>query len=269
MNKLFSLSNKRCVITGSAGLIGQQLSRAILEVGGYLIMVDINEEKLSKLEELLKKEFNSTSIESHSIDVTNERDISTFVRDQETKPIDVLVNNAAIDDVFKENTLQESMFEKYSFDLWKKSLDVNLSSVFLMCQIVGSKMKKQGGGSIINISSTYGLVAPDQTLYLDKNGKQLFYKSPSYPVAKAGVIALTKYCASYWGRDNVRVNVICPGGVKDKQDSYFIDQYSKRTLLGRMASPKDYNGAVVFLASNASEYMTGGILVVDGGWTAC
>ena len=269
MNKLFSLSNKRCVITGSAGLIGQQLSRAILEAGGYLIMVDINEKKLNELEELLKKEFSSTSIESHSIDITNEKDISTFVRDQEAKPIDVLVNNAAINDVFKENSLQESMFEKYSFDLWKKSLDVNLSSVFLMCQIVGSKMRKQGGGSIINISSTYGLVAPDQTLYLDKNGKQLFYKSPSYPVAKAGVIALTKYCASYWGRDNVKVNVLCLGGVEDKQDSYFIDQYSKRTLLGRMASPKDYNGAVVFLASNASEYMTGGILVVDGGWTVC
>lgn len=264
--ELFSLKNKTAVVTGALGLIGKEHCKALSEAGANVVVADIDGSKCSELAKTL-----STESIGVSLDVTKKDSIQSL-RDNVLKKfrhIDVLVNNAAINDMFEDPkaATEQSKFENYPLELWQKSIDVNLTGVFLCSQILGFEMAKQKSGSIINIASTYGITAPDQSLYIEKDGTQSFYKPPAYSATKGAVIMFTKYLAAYWGKDGIRVNTLTPGGVENNQDEFFIEKYSSKTPLGKMAKPSDYKGALIFLASDASSYMTGANLIVDGGWT--
>lgn len=267
MNNLFSLEGKVSVVTGALGLIGQHHCYALSEAGSNIIVADIDEKKCVEF----SKKLSTESIGIH-LDVTDKNSIQNLLKIALDKfgKIDVLVNNAAINDMFENPFIAGdlSKFENYPLEMWQRSIDVNLTGVFLCSQIIGSEMAKRKSGSIINVASTYGMVAPDQSLYQKPDGTQDFFKSPSYPATKSAILNFTRFLAAYWGKNNVRVNTLTPGGVENNQDDYFINNYSKKTMLNRMAKPDDYKGAIVFLASDASSYMTGANLVVDGGWTA-
>ena len=267
IENLFSVKNKVAVVTGAAGLIGKQHCYALSEAGANIIVCDVDITKCDKFAGELKTK--SIGVE---VDITKSESVKNLKEKilNEFGKIDVLVNNAAINDMFENPSAaaELSMFENYPLEMWQKSIDVNITGTFLCSQILGSEMAKAGKGSIINIASTYGIVAPDQSIYKGKNGTQDFYKSAAYPVTKGAVISFTKFLAAYWGKRGVRVNTLSPGGVENNQDQFFIENYSAKTILGRMAKPNDYKGAIVFLASDASEYMTGANLIVDGGWTA-
>jgi NAD(P)-dependent dehydrogenase (short-subunit alcohol dehydrogenase family) len=265
--ELFSLKDKTAVVTGALGLIGKEHCRALSEAGANVIAADIDADKCSEFATTLPTE--SIGI---SLDVTNPNSVKSL-RDkviQKFGHIDILVNNAAINDMFEDPKAasEQSKFENYPLELWQRSIDVNLTGVFLCSQIIGTVMAVQKKGSIINVASTYGITAPDQSLYKKEDGTQSFYKPPAYSATKGAVIMFTKYLAAYWGSNGVRVNTLTPGGVENSQEEFFIQKYSAKTILGRMAKPSDYKGALIFLASDASSYMTGANLVVDGGWTA-
>lgn len=267
VKEMFSLDGKVAIVTGALGLIGKNHCIALAEAGANVLVCDLNEVNCKEFADTLPvKSFGK------SVDITDKSSVDElrdFVLDQFGK-IDILVNNAAINDMVENpvSLAEESKFENYPIDLFRKVIDVNVTGMFIISQSIGAVMAKAGRGSIINVASTYGMVAPDQSLYIKPDGTQPFYKSPAYPTAKGAVLNFTRFLASYWGHSGVRVNTLSPGGVENNQQDYFIDNYSNRTMLGRMAQPTDYKGALVFLASDASSYMTGANLVVDGGWTA-
>ncbi len=260
----FDIKDKVIVLTGASGLIGKVIGEALLEYECKLAAIDLNEvncfDKSNPNLLFLKCDISNMA----DIQITRDAILQKFGR------IDVLVNLAAIDDKFypDEDIIEMTKFENYPLERWNASLNINLTGLYLCCQIFGKAMLNNNNGSIINVASTYGLVGPDQDLYIDDNGQQVFYKSPSYPATKGAVINFTRYLASYWGKNNIRVNTLCPGGVLANQEQWFVDNYSKKTCLGRMATPHDYIGPIIFLSSDASSYMTGSNLIVDGGWTA-
>lgn len=265
---LFNLTGKTAIVTGACGLIGRQHCAALAQAGANVVVADLNAEACTAITgglpggPHLPLAVNVTDPES--LAAARDQIIARFGH------IDVLVNNAAINDMFENPALAANLskFENFPLSTWQKSLEVNVTGIFLAAQVFGTPMAVQGHGSIINVASTYGIVGPDQSIYVNQQGEQTFFKSPSYPATKGAVISFTRYLAAYWGKRGVRVNTLSPGGVENSQDAFFVQQYSAKTPLGRMAAATDYQGAVVFLASDASAYMTGANLVVDGGWTA-
>jgi NAD(P)-dependent dehydrogenase (short-subunit alcohol dehydrogenase family) len=272
LSRLFSLRGRTAVVTGACGLIGREHCRALLGAHASLVAVDLSAQQLDALVETLRAEFGpEATVIGVATDITDRASVERL-RDRvlaELGSIDVLVNNAAINDMFESPAAagEQSKFENYPLELWQKSLDVNVTGTFLCSQILGSEMTRHGRGSIVNVASTYGVVAPDQSIYRRPDGSQAFFKTAAYPVTKGAVISFTRFLAAYWGGSGVRVNTLSPGGVENGQDEYFIGNYAARTPLGRMAQPTDYRGALLFLASDASSYMTGANLIVDGGWT--
>ena len=271
--QLFDLSNRTIIVTGSCGLIGRQHALVLAKAGASVVCVDLNIESLTNQVDELNALSEDEKHQYQVCDITNKDAVQDLLKNVLTKykHIDGLVNNAAINDMFEnpQASAEESKFENYPLSTWQKSLDVNITGTFLMTQTIGTHMAQNGVGSIVNIASTYGIVAPDQSLYVQPNGQQDFFKTASYPVTKGAIISFTRFVAAYWGHTGVRVNTLSPGGVENGQQGWFIDNYSRRTPLGRMAKATDYQGALVYLLSDASSYMTGANLVVDGGWTTC
>jgi NAD(P)-dependent dehydrogenase (short-subunit alcohol dehydrogenase family) len=271
----FDLSGRVAVVTGGVGLLGKEFCRTLAEAGAAVVVADLNAPGAADVagqitaagNKALSVQVNITDPDSvHSMVTAT---VETFGR------LDILVNSAALDPKFDPQALAamaargevSGAFEDYPLESWKQALDVNLTGAFLCCQAAVRPMLEQGAGSIINICSTYGLVGPDQRLY-QREGKQTAYKPVYYTVTKAGILGLTRYLATYYAGKNIRVNALTPGGVFNDHDETFLKAYSARAVMGRMAHKDEMNGAILFLASDASSYMTGSNLVVDGGWTA-
>lgn len=278
VERLFSLRGKVAVVTGALGLIGRRHCLALAGAGAHVVATDIDDagcrafaDEMSDALETEGAAERANEALGFAADITRTADVRELLDRTLDRfgRVDVLVNNAAINDMFESPAAaaELSRFENYPVELFRRSLEVNVTGMFLCSQIIGTQMANAGRGSIINVASTYGIVAPDQSLYRRPDGTQTFYKSAAYPATKGAVIAFTRFLAAYWGAAGVRVNTLSPGGVENAQDEHFVEEYSRRTPLGRMAAPTDYQGALVYLASDASAYMTGANLVVDGGWT--
>ena len=250
-NNIFDIKDKVIVLTGAAGNLGSQYAEVLSKSKANVGLCDIDYKTCKTLYSKLNHEYDVESIPVR-LDLRKKISVENLVKKIMKKycKIDVLINNAA----YQGNAIiRKTPFENLSIKDWNHALSVNLTGVFLLCQKVGKIMKKQKHGSIINIGSTYGIVAPDQSIY----GNSGLNAGAFYSASKSGVINLTRYLASYWGKYGIRVNTLSPGGVKNNQTKSFVSNYSKKTMLGRMASPQDYVGAIIFLSSDASSYMTG------------
>lgn len=268
----FDLTERVAVVTGGVGLLGAEFCRTLAEAGAAVAVVDLSESASQAVaESLMNSGYKALSVptdikQPDSVKSAVDQVVSKFGR------IDILVNSAALDPKFDPDAVNKGItpgaFEDYPLDLWNSALNVNLTGMFLMTQACVRPMLEQGKkGSIINICSTYGLNGPDQRIYV-KEGKRVAFKPVYYTVTKAGVLGFTKYLAAYYAETEIRVNALTPGGVFNNHEEYFVKNYSAKTILGRMARKDEMNGALLFLASDASSYMTGNNLVVDGGWTA-
>ncbi|MHB1119715.1 MAG: SDR family oxidoreductase [Bellilinea sp.] len=268
----FQMRGQVAIVTGGAGLLGKQFALTLAQAGAAVVVADLNRMTANTIAETFVKDgYTALGV---GVDVTDPASVTEMVETAVNVygRLDVLVNSAALDPKFDPDAMARGIpagsFEDYPLDQWRQALDVNLTGMFLCCQAAVRPMILQGKkGSIINICSTYGLVAPDQRLY-QRHGIQTAYKPVYYSVTKAGVMGMTRYLAAYYAGTEIRCNALTPGGVYNQHDEGFVKSYSARAIMGRMAHIDEMNGALLFLASEASSYMTGANLVVDGGWTA-
>jgi NAD(P)-dependent dehydrogenase (short-subunit alcohol dehydrogenase family) len=265
---LFRLDGRVAVVTGGAGLLGAEFCRTLAEAGARVVVADLNAAaSQAAAQSLVHAGWTAQGV---AVDVTSPDSVQAMTDTTlaDFGRLDILVNSAALDPKFDPQSGEHtSEFENYPLAAWQQAIDVNLTGMFLTCQAAVQPMLRQGGGVIINLSSIYGLAGPDQRVY-QRPGQPAQFKPVYYSVTKAGVLGLTQYLATYYAGKNIRVNALSPGGVFNGHDAAFVQAYSARAVLGRMAEKDEMNGALLFLASQASAYMTGSNLVVDGGWTA-
>ncbi len=268
----FDLSGRVAVVTGGAGLLGAEFSRTLAEGGAAVAVVDLNAQAAQKVAGALCEA--GYQAQGYATDITDPAAVQALTASviKDYGRLDILVNSAALDPKFDASASAKGIapgnFEDYPLEQWNAAMGVNLTGMFLVTQACVKPMLRQGKrGSIINICSTYGLNGPDQRIYI-KDGQRVAFKPVYYTVTKAGVLGFTKYLAAYYAGTEIRVNALTPGGVFNNHEEYFVRNYSAKTILGRMARKDEMNGALLFLASDASSYMTGNNLVVDGGWTA-
>lgn len=266
----YDLGGRVAIVTGGAGLLGMGYCHTLAAAGARIAIADIDEAKAKQLaDEVIHA--SATETLGWRTDVSDPSSVREMVEQvmNQFGRIDILVNNAALDPKFdQEHEGQHaSRFEDFPFDAWQQALAVNVTGMFLCAQAISRPMLEAGKGVIVNVSSTYGLVGPDQRLY-QREGQPTKYKPVTYSVSKAAVLGLTRYLATYFSGKGIRVNTLTPGGVFAGHDEEFVRCYSAKTVLGRMGQPEEMSQALLFLVSDASSYMTGANLVVDGGWTA-
>lgn len=264
--KMFELPEKNIVLTGSAGRLGHNFAQILSEAGANVMLLDTNNKKNKDLEIQLKEKY-KTNPRSYTVDISKQSELAQVSKKitKEYGRIDGLINSAFYSPLQNKKNAAES-FEKFSINIWEEMMRVNLTGTFLATQEFGKAMARQRSGVIVNIASVYGMVGADQRIY----GKSKLNSSVAYAASKGAIINMTRFLAAYWHRKNIRVNTLTLGGVLDKSymSEEFVRNYSYKTMLGRMARPNEYDGALLFLVSDASSYMTGANLVVDGGWTA-
>ena len=269
MRDLFDLTGRIAVITGGGGLLGLQHAEALLQNNCDVDLWDIDLENLAEKSKILTTNFPNRNITTKMIDISDENQLKKLLNQPEylERQINILVNNAAINPKFDKNNFLNSRFENYPLAQWNEEIAVGLTGAMLCSRYLGQKMAINGGGVILNIASDLSVISPDQRIY-EKSGlksEYQFKKPVSYSVIKAGLVGLTKYLSTYWATEHVRVNALSPGGVFESQDDEFVQKISNLIPLGRMAKKGEYKGAVQFLCSDASEYLTGQNIVMDGG----
>jgi NAD(P)-dependent dehydrogenase (short-subunit alcohol dehydrogenase family) len=264
--ELFSLKNKNVVLTGSVGKLGTRFSHILSAAGANVILIDIEEKRNCTLEKILRKKYNTNPL-ALTIDLFNEQQVKKMIPLilKKYKKIDALINNAH--SVARTHPKKNSSFEDYPLELWEMMTTQNLRGLFLCTREIAKIMSRQKYGVIVNVSSIHGIIGADQRIY----GKSKLNSPVSYSATKGAMVSFTKYLAAYWSGKNIRINTLTLGGIFDSKmhtDKSFVKNYSEKTILGRMANVNDYDGAIIFLVSDSSRYMTGANLVVDGGWTA-
>ena len=273
VQELFRLDGRVAVITGGAGMLGMRHAEAIAEMGGVPVLLDKDGSRLRESMRVLGERFGKEP-RGCVVDITNSTDVQQVIQDiiRETGHIDILINNAAMTVESKHgDTKYFAPFEEYDVGLWEQALRVSLTGAFVCTQTIGKHMKERRCGVIVNIASDVGVISPDHRIYRpdpmhDYPGTS-FNTPVSYSVAKAGLISFTRYLATYWAEYNIRVNALSPGGVYNKHDEQFVKRLTQLIPLGRMATPDEYKGAIIFLVSDASAFLTGFNVVMDGGRT--
>ena len=267
----FDLTGRVAIVTGAAGLLGPQHARALLEAGAHVVVSDVNETALEATRRHLAAEFGQTLVSAVTLDVTNPTSV-TAARDEILRRcgrIDILLNNAAIDPKVRSDGAHREMsrFESFAPEQWALEVGVGLTGAFLCCQCFGSWMASNSGGVILNIASDLSVIAPDQRLYRrdDRQEDEQPVKPVTYSVIKTGLVGLTRYLATYWAARGVRVNALSPGGVFAGQPEPFVRRLTQLIPMGRMADVAEYRATVQYLCSDASAYMTGQNIVIDGG----